>query len=133
MLAKLTIGCFLLLAPFLLGNAPPKGAKPVVWTGWFADSQCASARASAGTFTGTNPVCAKTCIQKGIAPVFLSEQAKAIFGVQGYPSLIDDLGFHLEITGTVDEATKTVFVQKVRRLQYDGAACSRTSKADSGK
>ena len=100
--------------------------KPVTWSGWFSDFQCASAHAAAGIFAATNPECSKTCIEKkGAAPVFVSEQAKAVFTVKGYPGLIDDLGYHVQVEGSVDEAAKTIKIAKVTRLGYDGAACSR--------
>jgi len=111
----------------LVGSPPAKAEKQIVWTGWFSDSQCARSRAAAGTIGATNPDCAKTCLQKGIEPAFISEQANAVYGVKGYPSLVDDLGYHLEVTGTVDDDTKTVIVAKVRRLHYEGAACSRSN------
>ena len=39
--------------------------KAVTWTGWFADMGCARARATYGTFSATNPDCAKTCNRNG--------------------------------------------------------------------
>ena len=65
--------------------------KAVTWTGWFADMGCARARATSGTFSATNPDCAKTCIEKGDSAAFISEQAKAVFQVKGY-SVVEDLG-----------------------------------------
>jgi hypothetical protein len=133
-IAKLILATVLPVASLSLGSAPgstpQKTAKQIVWTGWFSDSQCARTRTAEGTFRGINPICNKNCIQKGVAPVFISEQANAIFNVKDYPSVIEDLGYHLEITGTVtvDDAAKTVSIQNVRRLQYDGAACSRPRK-----
>ena len=95
----------------------------------FSDSQCASARASAGLYTATNPDCAKTCIQKGATPVFISEQAKAVFKVRDYPGVLDDLGYRVEIDAAVDLASKTVSIEHVKRLSYEGASCERrTSK-----
>ena len=96
----------------------------VTWTGWFAGLHCANARAATGGFTATNPDCAKACIQKGDSPAFISEQAKAVFQVKGYP-VIEDLGYHVEIEATVDDASKTITIQKVTQLGYQGAACAR--------
>ena len=105
--------------------------KRVIWTGWFSDSQCATARAAAGSFSATNPDCAKKCIENGSAPVFISEQERAVFKIKNYSSALDDLGYYLEITGVVDEAEKTISVEKVKRLSQEGAACTRQRKADS--
>jgi hypothetical protein len=101
------------------------GTKNITWTGWFSDSQCASARAGSGTFSATNPDCAKRCIEKGDAPVFISEQAKAVFRVKDYPSVVADLGYHVEVTAAVDEAAKTISIRDVKRLAYEGASCGR--------
>jgi hypothetical protein len=114
-----------------LSMAEP-GTRNVTWTGWFSDSQCASARAASGTFSATNPECAKTCIEKGGAPVFISEEAKAIFRVKDYPSdhpsVVEDLGYHVEVTAAVDEGAKTISIRSVKRLAYEGAACARPKK-----
>jgi hypothetical protein len=103
--------------------------KNVTWTGWFSDMKCAAPRAAAGVFTITNPDCARMCLEKGAAPVFISEQAKAIFQVKDYSSIIGDLGYHLEIQGAVDEAAKTIAIRNVKRLAYQGAACARPRKS----
>lgn len=108
---------------------PQTEAKTVLWTGWFSDSTCASARAAAGTFTATNPECARTCIQKGAAGVFISEQAKAVFTVTGYSSLLEDLGYHVEIQARLDESAKSLKILSLKRLAEDGAACGRPKKA----
>jgi hypothetical protein len=101
------------------------GAEPksVTWTGWFSDSQCALARAAGGTFTATNPDCAKRCIEKGSTPVFISEQAQAVFTVKNYPGVIGDLGFRVEVIADVDEAAKTASIKKVTRLSEVGLSC----------
>jgi hypothetical protein len=112
----------------MLASIAGADVKTVAWTGWFSDYDCASGRARGGVFTQTNPECAKICIEKGSAPVFISEQAKAIFTVKGYPSVIDDLGYHLEVHATIDEGAKTITIQEVKRLEYQGASCSRSSR-----
>jgi hypothetical protein len=106
------------------------GAEPkhVTWTGWFSDSQCALARAAGGTFTATNPDCAKRCIENGATPIFISEQAQSVFTVKDYPGVIDDLGFRVEVSADVDEAFKTVSIKKVTRLSEIVLSCQRPRK-----
>jgi hypothetical protein len=116
------------IAALTFANSSGAEPKNVTWTGWFSDSQCALARAAGGTFTATNPDCAKRCIEKGAAPVFISEQAKAVFTVKDYPAVIDDLGFRVEVIAEVDEAAQTVSIKKVTRLSEAGAACQRPRK-----
>ena len=114
----------LALAPVILGAQ----VRNVTWTGWFADDKCVAGRVAAGNLGPNNPECAKTCIEKGATPVFISEQAKAMFAVKDYPGVVADLGYHLEIIAIVDEAAHTVSIQKVNRLSYEGAACARPKK-----
>ena len=114
---------------FAVGICMTLSAQNVTLTGWFSDSTCASARAASGTFSATNPECARKCIENGAAPVFISEQAKAVFKVKDYPSVIDDLGYQVEVTATLDEVAKTISIQKVKRLSsYQGPACMRPKK-----
>lgn len=102
--------------------------KRVTWTGWFSDAKCALSRAAGGTFSETNPDCAKRCIEKGEAPVFISEQAQAVFNIQGYDSVIPDLGYRIELEGMLDQTSKNLRVISVKRLEFQGPACSRTKK-----
>lgn len=99
------------------------------WKGWFSDLSCASGRAKSGVFTGTNPECAKKCIESGTAPAFVSEDAKDVFRVQGHLTVKDDLGYYVEVTGDVDMEAKIINVQQVKRLEYQGASCERPKPA----
>ena len=79
--------------------------------------------------TATNPECAKTCIETGAAPVFISEQARGVFIVKGDRSVVEDLGFHVEVKATVDERPNTIVVEQVKHLGDAGAACTRPRKS----
>ena len=57
--------------------------------------------------------------------VFISEQGKELLRVKDYAAAKDDLGYHVEITGTIDEASKSIAITAVKKLGYDGAACAR--------
>jgi len=124
--------CSISLISLALAAVARPEENSVTWTGWFSDEKCASARAANGIFSATNPDCARSCIEKGSAPVFISEQAKAIFRVKDYSSVFEDLGYHIEIQAVVDEAAKTIRISNVKRLAYQGAACARR-KASSEK
>lgn len=67
--------------------------------------------------------CVKKCLDEGSPAVFISEQAKAVYEVHDHPSVKDDVGYYLEITGEVNENTKTVFVKSVKRLSEVTALC----------
>jgi hypothetical protein len=112
-----------------LGGDAESAWKQVTWTGWFSDMDCASGRAASGTFTATNPDCARKCIEKGAAAVFISEQAKALFTVKT-ASVIEELGYHVEVHGRVDETAKVIELEKVTRLGDAGVACARPKKVN---
>jgi len=93
-------------------------------TGWFADAQCAAPRAAKGVIGPNNPDCVKRCLEEGATAVFISEQARALFEVRDYPSVKADVGYHIELTGTVDKTGKVISVVSVKRLAYAGAICA---------
>src|SRR5687768_5429191 len=96
-------------------SADPRETTTTTWTGWFSDKQCA--RVTPGEAPRPNgTACVKECLAEGSPAVFISEQAKAVYGVRDYPSAANDVGFHLEITGEVDEKARTVSIKSVKRL-----------------
>jgi hypothetical protein len=107
------IGVSLLMA--MAWTPEPRETTTRTWTGWFSDKQCA--RVTPGEAPRPNgSACVKKCLAEGSPAVFISEQAKAIYGVVGYASAPNDVGFHVEITGEVDEKAKTVSIKSVKRL-----------------
>jgi hypothetical protein len=104
--------------------APGGGAK---LTGWFACEKCTAGRVAKGDIGPNNPDCAKQCIDKGSEAVFLSEQGRESLKVRNYPAVKEDLGYHLEVTGQIDEAAKTIKIESVKRLGDAGVSCSRAA------
>ena len=94
-------------------------------TGRFACEKCTAPRAAKGDLRPSNPECAKQCIDKGSEAVFISEQGKELLKVRNHTSVKEDLGYHIEVPGKVDPASKTISIETVRRLEYEGASCSR--------
>ena len=92
-------------------------------TGWFADARCAGPRVAKGIIAPNNSDCVKRCLDEGATPVFISEQAKAMFEVKEYPSVVADLGYHVEVTGTIDKAGKVIAVKSAKRLSAVGNFC----------
>jgi hypothetical protein len=72
--------------------------------------------------------CVKRCLDEGKTPVFVSEQAKAFYEVTNYPTVKEELGWYIELTGTVDAEGKTIAVQSVRRLEEVGPQCGLKKK-----
>jgi hypothetical protein len=93
-------------------------------TGWFSDAQCALPRAAKGIIAPNNPGCVKKCLREGATAVFISEQAKAAFEVRDYPSVAADVGWHVEVTGTVDETGKLIAISSVKRLSEHFPSCA---------
>jgi hypothetical protein len=51
--------------------------------------------------------------------------------VSGYANVRDDLGYHVEITGIPDAATKSISVKSVKRIgEYQGPSCARPKKVN---
>ena len=115
----------LCLAGVVFAGALRCEAATVDITGWFACDKCTAARVAKGDLHPSNPVCANECIDKGDEAVFLSEQGKESLKVRKYATVTEDLGYHVEVTGTVDAAAKTITIDSVKRLAYEGASCAR--------
>jgi hypothetical protein len=77
----------------------PAPAQTTKLTGWFACERCTAGRIAKGDISPSNPVCAKQCIDRGSEAVFVSEQGKELLKIRNYASVIENLGYHLEVTG----------------------------------
>ena len=58
--------------------------------------------------------------------MFIAELEKAIYQVADYAGSKDDLGYRVEVRGTLDSDSKILVVQSVRRLEPVALSCSRT-------
>jgi hypothetical protein len=101
---------------------PARAAK---LTGWFACQKCTAPRVANGDLRPSNPHCAKQCIEKGSAAVFINEQGKELLRVTNSVSVEENLGYHVEVTGDIDSESKTIAIEAVKRLGDSGASCSR--------
>lgn len=100
----------------------------VTSTGWIADVGCAAPRVKNGLIGPANTACIKRCLDEGKTPVFISEQAKTYYEVKNYPTVKEDVGWYIELTGTVDAEGKTIAVQSVKRLEEVGPQCGLKKK-----
>jgi hypothetical protein len=105
-------------------------SKAVTWTGWFSDITCAKGRVENGVIAPNNTICVKKCLGEGAKAVFISEQAKAMFEVKDHATVIEDVGYHVELKGVADGAAKTVSVTSVRRLSEVTNMCGVPKKKD---
>src|SRR5262245_56697551 len=122
MMQLVALAMILVANPWTDSARTPAIVREVTWTGWFSDKGCARVRDGAVAPNGTE--CVKKCLGDGAKPVFLSEQAKAIFDVKDYPGVLDDVGYRIELTGTVDDEAKTLSVKSVKRLSAVVSTCA---------
>jgi hypothetical protein len=132
MVAILTLAIGLGAAVLAVDSRDEPVLTSATWTGWFSDKGCAAPRIEKGIVGPNNPGCVKRCLDEGATPVFVSEQAKALFEVMDYAPVRADLFYHLEVTGMVDAKAKTIAVKSVRRLEYVGPMCARPTKKRTG-
>ena len=125
----LTVGLGLVI-PALAAAQSASEPKTTTSTGWFSDKGCAAPKVARGQIGPNNPDCVKRCLDEGAAPVFISEQAKAMFDVKDYATVKDDVGYRVEITGIVDEEAKTITVKSVTRLEAVPLTCARPQKKE---
>jgi hypothetical protein len=123
----LTVGLGLVI-PALAAAQSASEPKTTASTGWFSDKGCAAPKVARGQIGSNNPVCVKRCLDDGAVPVFISEQAKAMFDVKDYATVKDDAGYRVEVTGIVDEEAKTITVKSVKRLEEVVTLCYRPKK-----
>jgi hypothetical protein len=93
--------------------------------GWLSDESCASARASSGKFTGTNPDCAKECVVKGRKIVLVDPEAKQVVKIENQDSARDYIGDYVEIKGTMSTQTKMLRIDSLRMLSAGVTECER--------
>ena len=94
------------------------------YTVWVSDQQCAMSRAKNGTFTGTNPDCARKCVKEGKPVVLVSEELKKVFLVDNPETLKDQVGNKVQITAT-SAKSGSLHVDKVLFVEEGHAACER--------
>lgn len=122
-----TVGLGLVIPALAAAQSAPE-PKTTTSTGWFSDKGCAAPKVARGQIGPNNPDCVKRCLDEGAVPVFISEQAKAMFDVKDYATVKDDVGYRVEITGIVDEEAKTITVKSVKRLEAVPVTCARPQK-----
>jgi hypothetical protein len=97
--------------------------------GWLSDESCASGRAHSGTYTGTNPDCAKKCIAQGKKIVFVDPDHKRLLTIANQDAATENIGDRVEIAGDVDEQAKTLRVNSLKLLEKGRAMCDVPKKS----
>jgi len=113
----------------MIGATSTQGAiveveSTTTWTGWFSDMGCAESKVKSGNIGPNGTNCVKKCLNQGATPVFISEQTKAMYEVKDHPRVIEDVGYHVELTGVVNEKANTIAVRSVKRLSEVVQTCA---------
>ncbi len=76
-------------------------------SGWISDSMCGAKHA------GSNAACVKKCIEKGMAPVFVDEEKKAVWKIDNPDAVKDHYGDHVTVSATTDTDKKSVHIDSI--------------------
>jgi hypothetical protein len=88
------------------------GGKPI--DGWISDSQCGAMHAGSGA------ACVKKCISGGAKPVFVDDAKKQVWTIDDPDVIASQYGHHVEVSGSVNLAEKTVHIASVSVLKDQG-------------
>lgn len=111
----------LLLLALLTGTAL---AADQTYVGWVSDSGCARARASAGTFTATNPDCARECVKKGKSIVLISQEHKTVFAIDNPEILQTHVGDKVSVSAS-PAGQHSLHISKVISSEVSNPECER--------
>jgi len=103
------------------------GGKSVV-RGWLSDESCAGGRASSGTYTGTNPDCAKKCVHEGKKIVLVDPDHKRLLTIANQDAARERVGDYVEINGELDEQARSLRIDSMKLLEKGGAMCDVPAK-----
>ena len=106
------------------------GGKSVV-RGWLSDESCAGGRASSGTYTGTNPDCAKKCVHQGKKIVLVDPDHKRLLTIANQDAARERLGDYVEIKGDLDESARSLRIDSMKLLEKGRAMCDVPAKKKS--
>lgn len=91
--------------------------------GWFGDAACTRERVQAGEVDPNNPECAKRCVKDGSPLGFIDERAKTFTVVSNPETVINDIGYRVEIAAHM--TGDKLEVQSVKHLSAINAMCGR--------
>ncbi len=112
---------FLCASPGLASQGAETQSKTL--RGWLSDEACARGRAASGVYTGTNPDCAKQCVAKGKKIVLILPDEKEVLNITNQEIAKANIGDYVEVTGTVEEQTKTLHIDSLKRITQGRAIC----------
>ena len=126
---SITVGSLIALV-FLMPASLSAGGKTVL-RGWLSDEGCAGGRAKSGLYTGTNPDCAKKCVTEGKKIVFVDPDHKRLLTIVNQDVAKERVGDYVEISGELNEESKTLRVDSLTLLEKGRAMCDVPAKKKS--
>jgi hypothetical protein len=117
-------------AALAAATVPPNTTKTETLRGWLSDEQCSKGRAEDGTYTATNPDCAKECVRKGKKIVLVDPAGKRILVLANQEIGKQNVGDYVEITGEVDAQAQTIHADSLKFLEKGSAMCGVKPKKD---
>ena len=127
-LLRFASGLLILLAFVALG-ALSAGAGNSTLCGWLSDEACAGGRANDGVYTGTNPDCAKKCVEEGKKIVFVDPDHKRLLAIANPDVAKKNIGDYVEVTEDLDSQAKTLQIATLRMLEKGRAMCDVPKKS----
>ncbi len=119
-------------AALVLATPPQNSTETETLRGWLSDETCAKGRAQAGTFTATNPECAKECVSKGKKIVLVDPVGKRVLVLANQEIGKNNIGDYVEISGHVDTKSKTLHADSLKFLEKGSAMCGVQPKNKAG-
>jgi hypothetical protein len=121
----------LCLVALLAAAHRTSGAEKTVLRGWLSDEGCAGGRASSGTYTGTNPDCARKCVSEGKKIVLVDPEHKRLLTIANQDAARESVGDYVEINGELDQQAKSLRVDSLKLLEKGSAMCDVPKKKKS--
>lgn len=119
-------------ATLVHANPPQNSTKTEIVRGWLSDERCAKGRAEGGTYTATNPECAKECVNKGKKVVLVDPVGKRILVLTNQEVGKKNVGDYVEIAGEIDSKAMTLHAESLKFLEKGSAMCGVPPKKKAG-
>jgi hypothetical protein len=126
-LSRLFLSFVVIAGIFLTPSLNAGGGKSTL-RGWLSDESCAAGRASSGTYTGTNPDCAKKCVHNGKKIVLVDPEHKRLLTIANQDAARDQVGDYVEINGQLDEQARSLHIDSLKLLEKGRAMCDVPAK-----
>jgi hypothetical protein len=106
----------LFLVVLALSSMPVMAADGGAVSGYISDSGCGAKHNASAPDTA----CVKKCIDGGAKPVFVDDAKKSVYTIDDPDSIKGHEGHHVSVVAKVNDADKTIHIDKVTMLADQG-------------